>query len=93
MHSLDPHQVRTMIKEFELTAAHKQSLRDQVITVDQPGLPLNPGQAMDRLYDFGDCWEFTIKLERIEPPGAKLKAPHILEKRGKAPRQYRDWDD
>jgi len=38
-------------------------------------LPLEPGQTMDLTYDFGDNWPFTVKLERIEPPDAKLKAP------------------
>jgi hypothetical protein len=51
-------------------------------------LPLEPGQTMELLYDFGDEWPFTIKLERIEPPGAKIKAPRILESRGRSPKQY-----
>jgi hypothetical protein len=56
-------------------------------------LPLEPGQTMDLLYDYGDNWEFTIKLERVEPPGTKIKAPRIIESHGKAPKQYGDWDD
>ncbi len=48
---------------------------------------------MELEYDFGDCWEFTVKLERIEPPGAKVKAPAIREKHGKSPEQYPRWDD
>ena len=53
-------------------------------------LPLEPGQSMDLMYDFGDNWRFTIKLERVEPPSgkAKPKAPRILEKHGKSPVQY-----
>ena len=38
-------------------------------------LPLEPGQTMQLLYDFGDSWKFTVKLERIEPPGAGPNAP------------------
>src|SRR5207302_7201473 len=56
-------------------------------------LPLEPGETMELLYDFGDSWRFTLKLERVEPPGAKVKAPSILERHGKAPAQYPDWDD
>ncbi len=56
-------------------------------------LPLEPGQSMELVYDFGDYWEFTVKLERIEPPGAKIKAPKILESHGKSPRQYPPWDE
>ena len=56
-------------------------------------LPLEPGRTMELVYDFGDNWEFTVKLERIEPPGAKVKAPKILESHGKSPRQYPRWDE
>jgi Plasmid pRiA4b ORF-3-like protein len=56
-------------------------------------LPLEPGQSMELLYDFGDHWEFTITLDRVEPPGARIKAPGILESHGKAPRQYPRWDE
>jgi hypothetical protein len=55
-------------------------------------IPLEPGQTMELHYDFGDDWRFAVKLDRIEPPGAKIKAPKILEKHGKAPEQYPDWD-
>jgi Plasmid pRiA4b ORF-3-like protein len=56
-------------------------------------LPLELGQAMTFHFDFGDDWRFDVKLERIDPPGKRLKAPRILEKHGKAPEQYpySDW--
>jgi len=56
-------------------------------------LPLEPGETMALTYDFGDNWIFTVKLDRIEHPDAKLKAPRILESHGKAPDQYSDWGD
>ena len=56
-------------------------------------LPLEPGQSMELEYDFGDRWGFNVKLERIEPPDAKVKAPAIREKHGKSPEQYPRWDD
>jgi hypothetical protein len=55
-------------------------------------LPLEPGQTMRLVYDFGDNWKFTVKLQRVEPPGVKIKAPSILESHGKAPEQYPDSD-
>ena len=55
-------------------------------------LPLEPGQSMELLYDFGDEWPFTVKLERIDPPGGKAKAPRIIEKHGKSPVQYEQSD-
>jgi hypothetical protein len=56
-------------------------------------LPLEPGHTMKLLYDFGDSWRFTIKLLRIDPPGAKPQSPRILESHGKAPEQYPQWDE
>jgi hypothetical protein len=56
-------------------------------------LPLEAGQSMELLYDFGDNWPFTVKLERVEPPSTKAKGPRILEKHGKSPVQYASWDD
>lgn len=56
-------------------------------------LPLGPGDAMVFRYDFGDNWEFTVLLEEITAPDARRKKPVILEKQGKTPAQYRDWDE
>jgi hypothetical protein len=55
-------------------------------------LPLEPGQTMDFLYDFGDNWQFKVLLERIEPPGVKIKTPAVVERHGKSPEQYPDSD-
>jgi hypothetical protein len=55
-------------------------------------LPLEPGQSMEFLYDFGDSWRFTVKLERIEPAEKPPRTPKVLEKHGKAPQQYPGWD-
>jgi hypothetical protein len=33
-------------------------------------------------------WMFDVKLERVVPPGRKMKAPRILERHGRSPRQY-----
>ncbi len=56
-------------------------------------VPLEPGQTMEFHFDFGDDWRFEVKLERIDPPGAKIKAPAIQERHGKSPKQYpyADW--
>ncbi len=57
-------------------------------------LPLEPGQSMDLLYDFGDNWHFNVTLERIDPPDARTRTrPRILESHGKAPEQYPNWDE
>jgi hypothetical protein len=54
-------------------------------------LALEPGQTMTFLFDFGDCWNFDVKLERVEPDDGR-KEIRILERHGKAPSQYPDWD-
>jgi hypothetical protein len=56
-------------------------------------VPLEPGQSMELVYDFGDNWRFTVKLEKIEPAATGVEAPSLLESHGKAPEQYPSWDD
>jgi hypothetical protein len=56
-------------------------------------LPLDPGQSMTFLYDFGDNWQFTVKLEKILPDDGKIKKMKIIEKKGKAPKQYGDYSE
>jgi hypothetical protein len=60
-------------------------------------LPLQPGDKMIFLFDFGDNWEFDVQLEEIQPPNTKIKKPKILETHGKAPSQYwneeDDWEE
>jgi hypothetical protein len=55
-------------------------------------LPLDPGQSMTLLYDYGDSWHFTIKLEKILPGEAKISKAKITAKHGQAPAQYNDPD-
>jgi hypothetical protein len=54
-------------------------------------VPLKIGQSMKFVFDFGDWWEFGVKLERIDADRAS-KRPTLLESHGKAPKQYRRWD-
>jgi hypothetical protein len=61
-------------------------------TVELGTLPLKPGESMSLVYDFGDNWRFSVKLERIDPPGSVKKLPKVLESHGKAPEQYPSWD-
>jgi hypothetical protein len=48
---------------------------------------------MELVYDFGDNWQFTVTLERIERAETRIKAPRILESHGQAPEQYPRWDE
>ncbi len=55
-------------------------------------LPLAPGQSMTFLFDFGDNWQFDVKLEKIAPANPKMKKPKLVAKQGEAPEQYPDAD-
>ena len=55
---------------------------------------------MQYLFDFGDCWRFTVELEQVEDLSTllgkkkqKRAVGAILESCGKAPQQYPDYDD
>lgn len=51
-------------------------------------VPLMVGQTMTFLFDLGDQWEFAVTLEAVDTDSATSQAPRVLERRGKAPKQY-----
>jgi len=55
-------------------------------------LPIDPGQSMTLLSDYGDSWQFIVKLEQILPANSRIKNPKITARQGKVPRQY-NYDD
>ncbi|MCI5211494.1 MAG: hypothetical protein D3910_22545, partial [Candidatus Electrothrix sp. ATG2] len=50
------------------------------------------GMEMTFFFDFGDCWEFLVVVEEIDAERTDSE-PVILERRGKAPEQYPDYDE
>ncbi|HXK62654.1 MAG TPA: hypothetical protein PLP42_22440 [Acidobacteriota bacterium] len=44
-------------------------------------------------FDFGDEWEFLLRLERVEPNKKRSRRIEILESHGVAPEQYPGSDD
>jgi len=77
-----------------VTAAHEYCDEGPFAAdIEIGSLPLAPGQSMTFLFDFGDDWEFNVKLEKIAPPNPKMKKPKLVAKRGAAPEQYphADW--
>ncbi len=54
-------------------------------------LPLDPGQSMTLVYDFGDNWKFQIKFEKLLPPDNTVTEFQVTERKGDAPSQY-DFD-
>ncbi len=51
------------------------------------------GMEMTFLFDFGDCWKFRVQVEEIDADTSDGSEPVILERRGKAPEQYPDYDE
>lgn len=52
-----------------------------------------PNKATIRfLFDFGDRWEFNLKLLSVDAEDPALKKPQLVESKGKAPEQYPSWD-
>jgi len=54
---------------------------------------LNPGDALLYVYDYGDQWEFTLILEKIDEKNKNISTPVILESYGESPDQYECDDD
>ena len=52
-------------------------------------LPLAVGQTMTFLFDLSDPWEFAVMLEAVDAEPTTPQSPRVLERRGKAPKQYR----
>lgn len=55
-------------------------------------VPLQIGQTMTFLFDFGDQWEFDVTLEQVDSD-MDIKRATILEEHGDPPEQYPTWDD
>jgi len=55
-------------------------------------LPLPEGAAMKFIFDYGDWWEFSVKLQSVGPHDPKLTGPKVTAQHGEAPPQY-DWED
>ncbi len=45
------------------------------------------------LFDYGDEWRFLVECKKVTDPEPKAKYPRIIEKIGKAPEQYPDYDE
>ncbi|HVM50443.1 MAG TPA: hypothetical protein VMU04_20620 [Candidatus Acidoferrum sp.] len=49
--------------------------------------------AMRFTFDYGDNWQFDVRLERIEDGVCRLKNPKVIESAGKAPEQYPQYEE
>ena len=62
---------------------------DEVAVQD---LPLAEQAAMTFFFDYGDNWNFTVKLESVTEDDPTLNEAKVIQSSGKAPAQY-NWDD
>ena len=53
-------------------------------------LNLKPGSTFWYIFDFGDEWEHSITVTKIEDAETKKMEPRIAKRTGKAPPQYSD---
>lgn len=67
-----------------------ESWADEVAIQD---LPLAEGATMTFVFDYGNTWKFTLKLESITEVDPTLKEPKIIQSSGKAPAQYDEDED
>ncbi|MCX9009937.1 MAG: plasmid pRiA4b ORF-3 family protein [Candidatus Methanoperedens sp.] len=69
---------------------------DQGACVDEAligELGLFKGQNILYLFDYGDMWLFRVELEEIRTEGTKPREPEIIEKKGRAPKQYGHYNE
>jgi hypothetical protein len=56
-------------------------------------LNLRAHQKFQYLFDWGDEWMHDISVEQTKAPAEKGKYPRVVEKHGKSPPQYPNYDD
>jgi hypothetical protein len=61
------------------------------LTVGESDLAI--GDEMLFTFDYGDNWEFDVRLEEVETGRCKLKRPKVIESAGKAPEQYPQYEE
>lgn len=54
-------------------------------------LNLYAGKQFLYLFDFGDCWEFKVLVQKIEQQMPEPDKASIVEEKGEAPEQYMDY--
>ena len=56
-------------------------------------LELQVGQKFRYIFDFGDSWWHDIMVEQTNGEAEKGRYPRVIEKHGKSPPQYPDWEE
>lgn len=65
-----------------------------VRTTQLSTLDLKKGKKFLYLFDYGDEWRFTVKVDAINKNiDPEQEYPRLVEEVGKAPQQYPNWDE
>lgn len=96
---------------YEFFVARTQTARDRVSYDDENEkiyetrirdvFPLPSKKKLFYLFDYGDCWMFTISKSRKKPhePVDGVEYPRVVKETGDRPKQYEfddeedDWDE
>ncbi len=71
-----------------------ESAFGNVLTTSLDALQLRQGQTFLYLFDYGDEWQFKVKVHAINENADPAAAyPRLVESVGVAPEQYPDWDE
>ena len=78
----------------KLTTTYHPGMEDgpSCKSVQIGGMGLRSRATVDFNFDFGDNWEFFLKLEKVGPPDPTSKQVRVVESQGEPPDQYSSWD-
>ena len=82
--------IRTGEAIFPIDTEEYQERNTEETTIED--LCLYKGQKFIYLFDFGDNWEFSITLEKIEKEISHPATPIEINRKGESPEQYPDWE-
>ncbi len=60
------------------------------IAIAETGLAIK--DEMLFTFDYGDNWQFRVRLEKVDPGPCRLRTTKVVESAGKAPKQYPESD-
>ncbi len=90
---------------YEFYISRTERSRDRIRFDDENGeiydltlkdlYPLDKGKKLFYLFDYGDHWLFNISKTRKKPHQQEqgIQYPRIIDKTGKNPEQYPEWEE
>ena len=85
-------------RSFRIACPYEEDAPACTEEVQLGDVPLPVGGTMTFVFDYGDNWQFDVKLEDVGSKKSKRKMPKVIAKGGKAPAQYHweeseEWDE